>query len=256
MKVTFNEASLSHKMSSLDGAANVFWQLYMTYCELEKVKKITQNVSLYGKKIYITEQVAQGGKTILDIKKVWEAQHKNAGTTAFSGLISMLGRFASFDTNSIPNMQFVLDNISFQIPKDEADTMLLSLATIAKYENLFLEGSLDDGSSLKLKNIAKPIQIENHRVAFGIRRYERNPKHKAVYTSMGNGELSSPMDLSDEEAQELLNGAIRVGTDRALYATRQGKCYAFREHEPGKAIYHGYLVERPSDKVQRELGLK
>jgi hypothetical protein len=64
------------------------------------------------------------------------------------------------------------------------------------------------------------------------------------------------MDLSDEDAQALLNQARSIGSEKVLYGLRDGKCYSFREHIPGKAIYHGYLIENPSDKVQRVLGLR
>jgi hypothetical protein len=156
----------------------------------------------------------------------------------------------------LPSKQFILDSVSLQIPEDDVNSMFLSVATKPQYGNLTLCGTIKDGSLLEVKNISKPSHIEQHRIALGIRKYERNPKHQETYTTVGKGRTASPMDLCDEEAQELLDHAIFVDKERTLYAAKNGKCYVFPEHQPEKAIYHGYLEAHPTDKVCKALGLK
>ena len=80
-------------------------------------------------------------------------------------------------------------------------------------------------------------------------------QHKKVETFLGKGLKIAPMTLENKEAQELLNKAIQIDTERTLYAVKDGKCYAFPEHEPGKKIYHGYELKNPSDLIKRKLGL-
>ena len=96
---------------------------------------------------------------------------------------------------------------------------------------------------------------ERTRIPLGIRIYQPNPKHKKVETFLGKGLKIAPMTLENKEAQELLNKAIQIDKERTLYAVKDGKCYAFPEHEPGKKIYHGYELKNPSDLIKRKLGL-
>ena len=256
MKVIFNEAAYSQKVSSLEDASRIYWQFYKTYAALKRVEGITNFKPLYGKRVAITDQVANDGSKISDLQRIWGAQHKGEGRTTFSALLSAFGRVIPIDGELFPSKLFTIDGISFLIPEDDICSMLLSLATHPKYENTTLQGTVNDGSILEMKNISDSSHIEEHRVALGIRKYERNPKHKDTYDAMGKGRIASPMDLCDEDAQKLLNRAVFVDKERTLYAALNGKCYVFPEHEPGKAIYHGYLDEHPNEKVQRALGLK
>ena len=254
MKITFNEASHLQRVSSLEEAADIYQQFLATYMALEQDRRITNKIDFYGNIVDISAPITDAGNVVFDLQKVWGSR----GRTIYTKLLTTFNAFASTKRTPVPNKKFTLDDVSFLIPDDDINSMLISLATLPKYEESYLSGRIDDDSSLELKNIAKPAHIEEleHRIALGIRFYEKNPKHKATYTSMGNGEQSSPMDLTDEGAQELLNKAISVGSEKVLYAVKDRKCYAFREHEPGKAVYHGYIVDNPSDKLQKALGLR
>lgn len=252
MDIVFNEASYSQQVSSLQEAADIYWEFLTTYMALEKDKRITNKVIFYGKVENISAPITSCGDTIFDLQKIWG----NKGVTARSKLLSMFSKFASLEKSPLPYKQFVLDDIPFRIPEDDNNTILISLVTQPKYRELYLEGSVSDSGTLKIKNMCNCTQINDHRIALGIRCYERNPKHKPTYTNMGKGEQASPMDLSDEEAQDALNTAISIGEEKVLYAIKKSKCYAFREHELGKAIYHGYLVENPPEKVRRALEMR
>ena len=85
----------------------------------------------------------------------------------------------------------------------------------------------------------------------GIRRYESNAgKHKASRpNAYGKGRVASPMDLSDQEAQELLNRAIPI--KGRLYARKGKHNYTFPNTRDN--IYHGYIVDELGDDILREL---
>lgn len=254
MKVTFNEASQLQKVPSLEEAAGIYQQFLDTYKALAQDKRITSKVEFVGKIGDYSAPITENGELIFDLQRLWGKRGKDMNRQ----LLTFFSSLASTKRTPIPNKNFTVDNVTFLIPEDDSDAMLISLRTLPKYGNLHIDGKLDNGCILCMKNIADISQIEEdeHRIALGIRIYERNPKHKSVYISMGDGEIASPMDLCDEDAQALLNQARSIERGKALYAVKDRKCYGFREHIPGKAIYHGYLIEDPSDKVQRVLGLR
>lgn len=82
--------------------------------------------------------------------------------------------------------------------------------------------------------------------------YEPNPKHRpeAYYA---DGELISPMPLSDMEALTLLlTSAPDISNGcRWAYHTQSKEYYCYRATYPGREIYHGYCV--PKESVPREL---
>ncbi|RPA06223.1 hypothetical protein EEB19_10205 [Gordonia sp. OPL2] len=72
-------------------------------------------------------------------------------------------------------------------------------------------------------------------------KYVPSPKHD---TSMPHhGRQGTPMDLSDEEAQEVLDNSVESGKQR--YGVRDGKVYVFQPD--GAGGYHGYPATEPSD---------
>lgn len=65
----------------------------------------------------------------------------------------------------------------------------------------------------------------------------------------GKGKVGSRMDLSDEEAQELLNKAIYI--KGRLYAKKDDHYYAFQREQD--IIYHGYRVDDLRDDIKKTL---
>lgn len=252
MNITFNEASHSQKVTSLDEAAEIYQRFIRTYMQLECDKRIVGGVVFFGGAIDVSLPITDDGNTIFDLQKKWGSK----GRDMRSKLLYLFSSFSSGQRGPTPSKLVSFDGVEFKIPKDDSYPMLISLETRAKYGELQLDGSLDTGDAITANNISRETHIVNHRIVLGIRKYEKNPKHKAKYDSMGKGLSASPMDLNDNEAQSLLNCAIAIDKERTLYAAKDGKCYVFPEHEPGKAIYHGYLEEHPSEKIQRILKLK
>ena len=65
----------------------------------------------------------------------------------------------------------------------------------------------------------------------------------------GKGKVASPMDLPDEEAQELLDRAVFI--KNRLYARKGKNNYAFMNTIG--CIYHGYIAADLGDDILTEL---
>lgn len=122
--------------------------------------------------------------------------------------------------------------------KDEKDDYRHKVITPVIDENgkidIWPEGFLDEWDNALLELL-------------GIRIYEANAtKHKKDRDNpYGKGKVASPMDLSDEEAQELLDHAIWI--KQRLYARKGNRNYAFQNTKD--CIYHGYIAEDLGDDI-------
>ncbi len=102
-----------------------------------------------------------------------------------------------------------------------------------------------ENRQVEINHISTQDHLEIHKKQLGIRIYEQNPKHKVNY---GWG---TEMDLSDEEAQKLLQTAVPVDRDYThLVAKRNGKYYSFRCHYDNR--YHGYWDDTMSEKNRKK----
>lgn len=72
-------------------------------------------------------------------------------------------------------------------------------------------------------------------------RYDPSPKHNPGQPSPGR--RGTPMDLSDEDAQQVLDDSIPSGKQR--YGYKEGKVYVFQPD--GAGGYHGYPQEATQD---------
>jgi hypothetical protein len=78
---------------------------------------------------------------------VWKKQQPEL----FRQLITFFSSLASTARTPVPNKLFTVDNASFLIPEDDANAMLISLKTLPKYEELHIDGELDNGCILCMK---------------------------------------------------------------------------------------------------------
>ena len=131
--------------------------------------------------------------------------------------------------------------------------LVVSLASHEAFQRSFLPGRIEE-RDVQVANVSRQEHLKEHAILLGIRRYEANAvKHKTNrWNAYGKGRMASPMDLSDEEAQELLNRAIEV--KGRLYARKHGKNYAFQNTMDN--VYHGYIAEDLGDDILRELNKK
>lgn len=109
---------------------------------------------------------------------------------------------------------------------------------------------IKDGLAYSVRNISNEDHIYKYRDELGVRVYRANSgKHTNKKHEYGKGKVASPMNLNDNEAQELLNKAITVG-DR-LYARKNGINYAFMYD--GIDSYHGFEHYELGDNILKEL---
>lgn len=130
----------------------------------------------------------------------------------------------------------------------ENEGVLLSIS-IEEFENEDVECRyyIENGrKNVILNNLSHKNHIEIDRYILPIRKYEFNPKHKI------NGGWGSEMDLSDEEAQIVLNKAIKAKKDsKHLIAKHNGNYYSFRQHLD--ICYHGYRDDSMPQNLKNKL---
>lgn len=131
--------------------------------------------------------------------------------------------------------------------KEEA---LVSLETDDGFKQIEIKGFIGR-QEVKIRNISCEDHLNYYRDILGMRIYKANDeKHKKDReNAYGKGKTASPMNLSDKEAQKLLDEAIWI--KQRLYA-RKGNCnYAFQNTQD--CIYHGYIADDLSDDILSEL---
>ncbi len=127
---------------------------------------------------------------------------------------------------------------------------VLSLRSAQLFEGPELYGMYCEKECV-LKNISKQEHMDFYKELLGKRVYHANTgKHKPQrLNNYGKDKPASPMDLNDQQAQELLDRAIWV--DGRLYGRRDGKNYAFQQESP--CVFHGYVDDSLPDHVVRAL---
>lgn len=131
----------------------------------------------------------------------------------------------------------------------ENNGFLLSFVTEEEFKKETLKCNYHSNmrkTAVELKNLSHKDHIEIHRHILPIRKYEFNPKHKV------NGGWGSEMDLSDEEAQRVLNEAIvAIDDPKHLIAKYNGNYYSFRLH--WDVYYHGYRDDTMPQNLKNKL---
>ncbi|MCI8852306.1 MAG: hypothetical protein HFI32_02220 [Lachnospiraceae bacterium] len=127
---------------------------------------------------------------------------------------------------------------------------VVSLRTDQGFKQAEIVGEIGQ-KEVRIKNISSKEHIRYYGNMLGIRTYEANSeKHKKDRENpYGKGKIGSPMDLSDEEAQKLLDHAIWI--KQRLYARKGNHNYAFQKTRD--CIYHGYIADDLDDDILSEL---
>lgn len=134
-----------------------------------------------------------------------------------------------------------------------AQTILISLLSDQCFSFPILNAEINN-QSIEIKNISKNEHFDIHRFEIGLRKYNANAKkHKRDRENpYGKGKIGSRMDLSDEEAQDLLNKAVCI--KGRLYGKKNGYYYAFQNERD--IIYHGYRVDDLGEDIRSKLDKK
>lgn len=130
------------------------------------------------------------------------------------------------------------------------DNILVSLLSNPIFALPVIKGSIAE-KEVELRNLSKDEHIDYYRNELGLRRYIANAKkHKFDRENpYGKGKTGSRMDLYDEEAQELLNRAVKI--KGRLYAKKNGNYYAFQNERD--IDYHGYRADDLGEDIKRQL---
>ena len=127
---------------------------------------------------------------------------------------------------------------------------LVSLETEDDFKKTEITGLIDN-REVQIKNISCEAHINYYWDMLGIRIYEANKeKHKKDRkNAYGKGKTASPMDLPDEEAQELLDHSIWI--KNRLYGRKGNRNYAFQNTKD--CIYHAYIADDLGDDIIAKL---
>ncbi len=136
---------------------------------------------------------------------------------------------------SMPQDPFCLNGECSYICSWAKEEGVISLESDPLYGESILNGTIKQ-EKVSIKNISKPDHIRLYEKSLGIRHYEANKKHRKQPYIDAAGRYVDAMDLSDAEAQELLNHAIEI--DGNIYGKRNGQYYSFQRHHAN--YFHGY----------------
>lgn len=149
-----------------------------------------------------------------------------------------------------PDVPFALQGRESWLCASLKDEVLVSLESCEAFSRKEIDGTIR-GEHVSIANISGEEHLYDHQELLGLRIYEHNDiKHKRDRENpYGKGRIGSPMDLSREEAQSLLDHAICV--KGRLYARRGKHNYAFQNTR--RQIYHGYIADDLGEDILKEL---
>ncbi len=106
------------------------------------------------------------------------------------------------------------------------DGVMLSLKSHPDFYSSVLAAIDNKGNAISIGNISEKDHMFYHADKIIIRKYMPNPKHSMNSYIRVGGKVVSKMDLTDEEAQMVLNRAQII--DGKLYGNKGEKVYEFR----------------------------
>lgn len=249
MIAVFNNASFEEWFKTIYEANEAFKKLLNITKELKK-EYITNRIQYKGEKISLSRQIGKN-ITLYDVLNGWDSESPK-GKEERRLMITLLSRIETGLDAPKPGREISIKGVSFLVPMDTSDTMLISLSSNEYFRVYELQALQKDNKIINLPNISEMDHIWEHRKLLGIRKYESNPKHKEKPYSYGKGKESSPMISDDKKAQWLLNRAVLI--DGRLYTVYNNECFVFMNHID--VYYHGHIVNNPSDKIKKVLKIK
>ncbi len=214
---------------------------FLRICKYVESQKCTKVTGLVIEDIDKSFEIAPGCKLFSLIQQFQTREER-------SYLLSLLTNRGKM--RHVEGEAFVSRGMSSMLCAWALDKAVISLESCAEFKKDYINGTIGE-VSVQLKNIADGEHLRIHSELLGIRIYQaNNKKHKVDRENYyGKGKVASIMDLSDEEAQNLLDKAIFV--DGKLYGQKSDSYYAFQCTKDN--IYHGYKVNNLSEKIVREL---
>ncbi len=231
-----NDLPFYHRFESrmhADRALHVFLRLYQ---EL-KQNKYRAIERFYGVKIDVFREIAPGLKLIQVLQNFKTKDEQRLLLTILNNL----------DCPDYQGPLFYLVEEESKICAFARGGILLSLDSASVFSQRLITGELD-GRVCEIKNIASILHIRDYDAFLGHLLYERSPKHRER-EYIRSGETVSPMDLNDEEAQLLLDRAIRIG--ERYYAKIDDRYYVFPVTVGNR--YHGFRDDRLQQNIRDKI---
>lgn len=240
MKVTINDLAFEFSLYEKTNAMNAV-KKFISICRDLESARCHDVERLVRAKINMEKELYPTG-TLYQI--VREIQDKNDRTYFLSLLVNRESKEVSVEK------PFVYKNLKSFACAAAKDDALVSLETNEDFKHTEVIGTFD-GKIIEIRNISNEDHLYYYRNILGMRIYKANDeKHKKErYNAYGKGRIGSPMDLSDEEAQKLLDHAIWI--KQRLYARKGKHNYAFQKEQD--CVYHCYIAEDLGDDILKEL---
>lgn len=237
--MVINDNSFDYPFASKENAIDAFHQ-WLDICKELQKKRVRRVQEIYGNQIDSSIEIAPNYKIIQLVQEFRDREDR-------SMLLGVLLNSRTYLDKT--EIEVLIDG---KLSKAGAvayeNGMLVSLNSSSVFENERVQG-VSDEKLIEIDNLSKREHIEVHSEKLGIRYYEPNIKHgKKPYIRSG-GVISSEMDLSEDIAQEVLDGAIEI--DGHLYGYHNEYFYEFRRTE--KNIYHGYKNTELSKELKRKI---
>ena len=209
---------------------------WMNICKTLESAEASNVRELYDACIDTTVEIAPDCK-LIQLVKEFETQDEKRY------LIHLLVNLNKLDFSKNP---FIYDSKESYICSSVKDGAVISLLSDEKYEKDKLCGMIND-ESVNVRNISTDSHLSTYKGLLGIRKYENNPKHGKNPYYDAAGRYVDPMDMTEQEAQELLNNAVEI--DGKLYGKHNGKYYCFQNHHDN--CYHGYRNDELDLKIKK-----
>lgn len=239
MKAIINDIAFQYKYDTVESAQIAFHN-FLDICRKIESEEIT-NVKIIESDIIDKYIEVAPNYTIIQLVQQFKTREQR------SYLLSIL-------TNRGRNLNIsekcIIDGKESHICSCAKNNILISLLSSTIFASDNIIANVND-KTIELRNISKNEHIYFYGQILGIRKYKANSKkHKPNReNNYGKGKIASRMDLSDDEAQKLLNKAVYI--NNRLYAKKDGNYYAF-QHEGG-IDYHGYNADDLQDNIKRQL---
>lgn len=241
MQVIINDLSFQYIIYSQREALEKFL-LFIRIChELEsgKLKNVHRLAAVC--KIDTQFEIIPGCKIIQLIQEILPVEERRYFISV------LLNRPAVEENEEFP---FICDGKSSYACSAAKNGAIVSLLSSDLFSKNALAGEIN-GVRVSIKNISQDEHIYDHRKVLGKRIYRGNKeKHKREKLNYyGKGKAGSPMDLDENQGQELLDKAVEY--KGRLYGRYQGKNYSFQCEQD--VYYHGYIDNELGDDVKRFL---
>lgn len=236
MKVAINDLSFQYPFYDWH-TADIALHNFLELCKEIKRKRYRCVEGIWGDVINCEYEIAPGHTLIKLIQNFQPREER-----------SLLLSFLSNSSCIFSEIPFCLDGKESCVCAFAKDGAVISLNSQSLFSGSTLDGKLG-GMPCEIRNIAQSLHITLYNAVLGRRIYERNPKHpnKNPYTR-GNM-IVSPMDLSNEEAQEALDRAVEVNGQ--LFSKKGDSYYTFRRHQGD--LFHGYRNDQLTTDLKKRI---